>query len=247
MAAQAPLSKVDIDAVSNAGLSAYQGGDLERAKALYEKSIALGFDGDSGEVYAKLADIADKMGDPELEKEWLEKGVAKYPDSQAILIGLINYNMKNDGDPEQVFGYLHEAQSNEPDNASLWYVEGNILGELGRFDEAVERFKDAQRINPSFIYGYIGEGLVYLKEADKIMEEADNEFVQRKYDALIAKYDEKLKQTAGIFEKVVADSDSAEIKYGISQYLKEIYFRLRGDAEYNALYEKYKAIVDAGM
>lgn len=241
-----PVESVDTNAFTNAGLCAYQGGDNARALELYKKCVSVGINDD--EIYAKLADISKKLEDIAGQKAYLDEGISKYPDSQALIIGLINYSIENDEDPDKVFDYLHEAQKNDPENASLWYVEGNVLSEIGRFDEAVERYRDAQKIDPTFIYGFIGEGLTYLKQADAIAEAADAEASQRKYDALMAQYAEKLKATAPIFEKVVADSTDPAIKFGIAQYLKEIYFRLRDEGpEYKELHEKYKAIVDAGM
>lgn len=241
-----PVEMVDTNAVTNAGLCAYQGGDNARALELYKKCLTLGIDDD--EIYAKLADISKKLEDVAGQKSWLDKGISKYPDSQALIIGLINYSIDNNENPDQVFGYLHEAQKNDPTNASLWYVEGNVLSEVGRLDEAIERYHDAQKIDPTFVYGFIGEGLTYLKQADAIAEAADAEVSQRKYDALMVQYAEKLKATAPVFEKVVADSTDPGIKFGIAQYLKEIYFRLRDEGpEYKELHEKYKAIVDAGQ
>ena len=136
-AGTAPYSTLDTNSVYNAAYTAWAANELERAEKLFNKGIELGYAGSDGDSYAKLADIAEKTERPEAQKSYLEKGFSKYPQSQAILVGLINYYLKSGDDTDRLFELLDEAKKNEPDNASLYYVEGNIHEKLGHLDEAV--------------------------------------------------------------------------------------------------------------
>ena len=123
---QAPYSQLDTNAIYNAGLTAWIGGNVERSKAFFEKCLEHNYYGDDGDVYARLSTIAEKEGNKELSVKYLEDGFVNYPKSQSILIGLINYYTTSGGSTDRLFELLDVAKQNEPNNASLWYVEGNI-------------------------------------------------------------------------------------------------------------------------
>ena len=56
----------------------------------------------------------------------------KFPQSQGVLIGLINYYINSGENTDRLFELISAAKSNEPNNASLYYVEGNVNLHLGR-------------------------------------------------------------------------------------------------------------------
>ena len=70
---------VDTNAVYNVGFTSYMSGDYDRAKEWFNKSIAIGFDGENGEAFAKLADIADRQATRRQDSDILR------PHSQSIL------------------------------------------------------------------------------------------------------------------------------------------------------------------
>ena len=112
-AGTAPYSTLDTNSVYNAAYTAWAANELERAEKLFNKGIELGYAGSDGDSYAKLADIAEKTERPEAQKSYLEKGFSKYPQSQAILVGLINYYLKSGDDTDRLFELLDEAKKNE--------------------------------------------------------------------------------------------------------------------------------------
>lgn len=241
--ATAPVNKVDAESIYNAGFAAWAGGDLNRAKTLFQKCIDNKYFGDDGDVYAKLADVTEKLGDKEGSKNILEQGFAAYPSSQAILIGLINYYVSSGEETDRLFTLLDNAKKNEPDNASLYYVEGNIYKELGRNDEAIASYKKCADINPNYEYGYIGQGLLLYNQAFDIQEEAQAELDDAKYMALVEKFDATLKACIEPFEKALEVTKDESLKPSIAEYLKNACYRFREDATYSAKYDKYNAMV----
>lgn len=242
--AAVPGSKVDGESLYNAAFTAWMIGDNGRAKDFFNKSIEAGYEGENGEIYAKLADIATKEGNDELAKEYLEKGFAKYPQSQGILVGLINYYVAKGEDTGRLFELLNEAKKNEPTNASLYYVEGTIHEKLGDYDAAIKSYDQCAVIDPTYEYGYIGKGLLYSNRADAILEEAnaDNTLTQAQYDAKIEEYYSTLKSSVEPFEKAYEICKDEGTKSSIASYLKNICFRFREESpEWLAKYEKYSA------
>ena len=161
--ALAPLSKIDTTSIYNAGFTAWATKDMSKAKELFEKCYNLGYYYEGGEVFAKLADV-DTLN----TKKYLEEGFEKFPQSQSILIGLINYYLKSNESTDRLFELLDKAKANEPNNASLFYVEGNIRSQLGDTENAVKAYRKCAEINPEYEYGFIGEGtMYYYRGSDK--------------------------------------------------------------------------------
>lgn len=241
-----PYAVADTNGLYNTAFIAFVGEDFDRAKTYFEKCLNdFNYGGNDGDVYAKLADIYAKEGNTEAQLAKLEEGFTKYPQSQAILVGLINHYMSTGGDTGKLFELLEVAKNNEPNNPSLYYVEGNIHGQLGEYDEAVAAYRKCVEINPAYEFGYIGEGLLQYNKAIAISDEAQNEFNDDKYMALVAQFEQALKACISPFEKAFELTKDDTIKISVAEYLKNVYFRFRGEGdEYMAAYEKYNDYVN---
>lgn len=233
--ALAPLSKIDTTSIYNAGFTAWATKDMSKAKELFEKCYNLGYYYEGGEVFAKLADV-DTLN----TKKYLEEGFEKFPQSQSILIGLINYYLKSNESTDRLFELLDKAKANEPNNASLYYVEGNIRSQLGDTENAVKAYRKCAEINPEYEYGFIGEGTMYYNKAIEVQTKAQDELDDTKYMALVKEFEEDLKACIPAFEKAFEVTKSEQVKAGVAEYLKNAYYRFRDEgADYMAGYEKY--------
>lgn len=257
--ATAPLSKVDTTALYNAGFVAWAGQDWENAKKYFEQCIEVGYYYEGGEVYAKLADVYTKLGDKETAVALLEKGFTAFPQSQSILIGLINYYLESGENTDRLFQLIAEAKKNEPDNASLYYVEGNIYNELraaekdeAKADEllakAVAAYDACEGINAAYEFGHIGKGVMYYNIAIELQTKAAEELDDNKYMALVEKFEAALLNAIDPFEKAYNVTKDDSLKVSIAEYLKNIYYRFvtKGD-KYEAGYKKYDEIVKTGQ
>ena len=239
----APLSVLDTNSIYNAGFTAWMAGDGQRAKKFFEECLGYGYDGNEGDIFAKLADIAEKAGNVEDQVKYLETGFSKYPQSQVILVGLINYYLTSGEDSSRLFELLDVAKVNEPNNPSLYYVEGNIHEKLGEHEAAAESYAKCSEISPEYEYGYIGTGILYYNQAIVIQEEAQNEFNDAKYMALVEQFEKTLKNCVEPFEKAFELTKDESVKVSVAEYLKNACFRFREDPEFGAKYEKYNSYV----
>lgn len=239
----APVNKVDTDALYNAGFTATQAGDNAKAKRLFQECIKHEYYSDNGEIFAKLAEV-----DPDNAKGYLEEGFQKFPQSQSILIGLINYYLTNNESTDHLFSLLDQAKKNEPDNASLYYVEGNIHAQLGDTDKAVAAYDKCNSINPNYEYGYIGKGILFYNKAVDDQTKASEEADDNKYMALVAEFEKDLKACIEPFEKAYSITKDDSIKVNIAEYLKNAYYRFSSSDEASkAAYDKYAEIVSTGV
>ena len=159
-------------------------------------------------------------------------------------MGLINYNLDTGGDSSRLFELIHQAQANEPGNASLYYVEGDINKKLGNKEAALELFEKSYEIDNNYIFGIVNKGIMYYDEALEYQDKANAELDDAKYNALLEEVNNSLKKAIEPFEKSyeLAKGD-LELQVAIAEYLKNIYFRFRTQSdEYMAQYEKYNKI-----
>ena len=244
--AAAPESVIDTMAVYNAGFTAWAGKDYERALPFFNRCIEMGYT-DDGEVYAKLGDVHMNLADSTAAVTVLEDGFAAFPQCNSIVIGLINYYIGSGDDPNKLFDLLDQAKALDPQNASLYYVEGNIHKELGHIDEAVASYRKSNEINPEYEFGLIGIGIMYYEQALDLQDKAQNEFDDAKYMALVEQFEAALKNAIEPFEKAFNVSKDENIRVSVAEYLKNIYYRFRDQGqEYADGYKKYDAIVSAG-
>lgn len=193
-----------------------------------------------GNTYANLAEVYHQKQDTTLWKSTLEEGFNAYPSNQIILINLINlYNQINE-DSNKIFSFIHTAQNNEPNNASLFGVEGDINKKLGNFEEAVNNYNHAYEIDPNYSYAMYALGILYVEESDKIYTKSTEEVNDAEYAILVNQIDELRIKALTPFTKVFEETNNKELKDSAADYLKRLYFALRDkDASYQGLYEKF--------
>ena len=255
-AATAPLSKVDTTALYNAGFTAWMVKDYPTAKTYFDKCLAVNYYYEDGEVFAKLADIYTNLEQKTEARDILEKGFTMFPQSQSILIGLINYYLTNNEDPNRLFELIALAKKNEPNNASLYYVEGNIYNELRQADpekaeeyvaKAVAAYDACAGINAEYEFGYIGKGIMYYNIAIELQDKAANELDDAKWAALNDQFAAALKSAREPFENAYNVSKDDALRVNIAEYLKNIYYRFSSEGpEYEAGYKKYNEVVKTG-
>ncbi|MFY9116805.1 MAG: tetratricopeptide repeat protein [Bacteroidales bacterium] len=242
-ASQPALNMVDTTIVYYVALTALMDKNYERAARFFDQCIRMGYES-GGDAYANLAEVHKQLGDLEKSKELLSLGFTKYPDSQSILVALINIYLESNDDPNKVLDFIHRAQENEPGNPSLYYAEGNVLKGLGKFEEAIGMYKKSIEIDPSFFFGYFQMGQSYYDKAVDIQSAAADELDDNKYLKMVEELDQMLENAIAPFEKSFELIEDEEIKLVVVEYLKNIYFRLRTKSpEYEAAYEKYNAMM----
>ena len=217
-----PFATPNEDALYNAGFVAWASQDWEAAKKYFEECMAIGYFYENGEVYAKLSDIYAKLGDKAASVAVLEKGFTAYPQSQSILIGLINYYLESGENTDRLFELIAEAKKNEPDTVSLYYVEGNIHKQLGNTEKAIAAYKECAVVDPNYDFGYHGLGAYYYDIAVELSEKAAQELDDAKYNALVKEYEQYLLDAIEPFEKAFAVSKNEQVQLNCAEYLKNI-------------------------
>ncbi len=246
---QKPYAQVDTNSLYNAAFTSWSAGDVSKAKDLFTKCLDYDYYGEGGEVFAKLSDCAARIDTTQAgktaSKEYLEQGFQKFPTSESIVFGLINYYMASGEGTDKLFELLEQAKATSPDNASLYYVEGQAYKQIGDLDKAAQSYDESAAKDPKYVYAYIGKGQMYYDKALELQEKAQNELDDTKYMALVQEFEVTLKKCIDPFEKAYVVCEDASIKSTIAEYLKQVYYRFRDqDPSFQAGYEKYNAILN---
>ncbi|MBR0240323.1 MAG: tetratricopeptide repeat protein [Bacteroidales bacterium] len=243
-----PYAVLDTNALYNAAFTAAVVPDHERAGRFYQQCYEVGYYGENGHVFSGLAESLMHAGDTTKAVAILEEGFVKYPQSQAIMIGLINYYISKGSGTEKLFALLDKAIENEPDNASLYYVKGNTYVQVKEYDKAVEAYDKCVEVNPSYEFGFIGKGLMYNNLANDAAVKARDEMDDAKYNALVAEFEKNTLACIEPFEKAFEISKDNSIRMTLAEMLKSAYYRFRDNSpEFMASYEKYDKIVKEGL
>ena len=244
------VNRVDTMMVYNTGLMYNAVGDNAKAKEYYAQCIELGYDA-NGEVSSSLASILMDEGDIEGAKACLNAAFQKYPGSQSVLVTLINLYIESNDDPQKVLDLIKAAQSNEPDNATLVYAEGNVYFNMGQPEKAIECYYKSFEMDPTYVYGIYAVGNAYFEMAVDVQDEMGQLDLRdvENYERLLAEFEQDLMNAIEPLEKAFSMTDDQDVKIAAAAALKQIYFRFRDKdpkfAEQHAVYEKF--LNDAGI
>lgn len=240
-----PSAGENYEAAYNAAFTAMTVKNYERAESLLNHCVEGGYLSD-GNVYANLADCAIAKADTTAAKNHLASGLTAFPNNPVILTNLINLYLQTNEDPEKIVELLDEAKKMLPDNASLYFVEGNIYTKIKSYDKAIDAYQRGLVVDPNYDMCYYGIANVSVEKAKDL--EAEREALDlrnyRKYDELTDKLNEVYAEAIPSFEKCYDASKDAQVKSVAATYLKQLTFLLRNkDPKYKEAYEKWDAIV----
>lgn len=240
-----PTEGENFEAAYNSAFTALQVKNYARAESLLNRCLEGGYHSD-GNVYANLADCALAKADTTAAKKVLATGLTAYPNNAVILTNLINLYLSTNEDPEKIVELLDEAKKMLPDNASLYFVEGNIYTKIKSYDKAIAAYQKGLEVDSKYDMCYYGIANVSVEKAKDL--EAEREALDirnyKKYDELTDKLNEVYAEAIPPFEQCYDVSSDEQVKSVAATYLKQLNFMLRNkDPKFMEAYNKWDAIV----
>ncbi len=215
------LNNVDTLGYYYAGLSAFQSQQNAKAKDYLGKAISLKIKEPS--VYEIAKEVYMAEGDKDNALKVLKEGMSVLPDDQSLLLNLIQYYLETENTSEALT-YLNQAKQRDASNPVFSFVEGTLYDRMGDMAKSLESYQKAISLKPDYYDAYYNTAVLYFNNGVKIMEVANEEKDNVKYEQLRIQADEEFKKCIEPLEK--ASSIKPEETLPL-ETLKTIYYRLQ--------------------
>ena len=158
---------------------------------------------DSPEAYVHLAIVQERRKMLERAIETLDRGIARLPDSEIILVRL-GHTYAVAGKPGEALGTIDRVLAINPRNVDALTIRAGILDETGRKDEARECYERALLIEPESLY-------LRMSLASNLASRRRLQEAIAIYEGLIADFPEEqaFYQYAGIAHSYLGEYDQA--------------------------------------
>jgi len=168
----------------------------------------------------------------------LKEGFEKFPSEAWFLQNLINYFIYS-GKTAEALTYLNTAIERQPNMSEYRYVKGNLDESLGNLEDARASFDKAIELDPTLADAYAGIGRLYYNKAVKMVDAANSIKDVKLYNAELKKSDKVFMESVPYFKKAV-ELKPKEVEF--KKTLKTLYYRLKMDADYEAITKEIDAM-----
>ena len=223
----------------NAGLAALNAKMYDKAIPYFKKCEEIKYNALTSYLLEYQAQMANK--DTVNGEEALKSAFKVYPDSQNILLNLVDHYMRCNRLAE-AFSYINVAKAKDPNNHSLFWAEGVLFMKQEKWDDAIKSLRRSIELKGDVFDTQFNLGVCYYNKAvemflkaNDIMDAAKFKIAQDEANAVFVK-------AIPCFEKANSmkpdDTDSL-------RNLKELYYRLRtAFPEYQAKYDEIMKKLD---
>ncbi len=153
-------------------LALHEGGELERAEALYEQALALA--PDRASVMNNLAAVYLERGKVAEARRLCEAMLKKHPDDEGALLNLGSCLVRQGAAAEALPLYDRILKLN-PGYPDAYNNRGNALQALNRHEEALAEYDRALAVRPDYADAHFNRGnaLLALKRTEESIESYD--------------------------------------------------------------------------
>lgn len=226
------VNNVDTLGYYYAGLSAYQSKLNDQAMTYFSKAMDLKIKEPA--VYELAKEIYMAKGEKDNALKALQAGMAALPNEQSVLLSLIQYYLETENTSEALT-YLNQAKQKDPDNALFSFVEGTLYDRMGDMDKSLTSYQKAIAMNPSYYDAYYNIAVLYFNNAVKMMEAANNEKDNAKFEQMKVQADNEFKKSIEPLEKAASLKPDDTLPL---ETLKTIYYRLQMTDKLNDVRKK---------
>lgn len=165
--------------------------------------------------------------------ETLKKYHAAKPDEERYFNLLMDYYTKP-GHADELKAWTEEEVAANPQNKMAWALKGEVLMGQEKWDEAVESYKKASEIDPTFIQCVFNAGVCLYSKAAALKEQ----LADKKTGGLTNANAEKVKailREALVFQEKTRELDPGQEKVKWAYPLYQIYYALGDNAKANEM------------
>jgi tetratricopeptide (TPR) repeat protein len=234
------VGAVDTGIYFNAGLAAYNSKLWDKAIPYFEKCIEMKYEAIQPHLLIYQSYL--EKGDSAKAEGVLKNALDQYPGNKDVILWLLDYYYKSNKAPE-AFAYLETAKAKDPNNFSLYLVEGSLFMKQDKWDDAIKALNKSLELKPDFFDILYNLGVCYYNKAVEVFKQANEIMDATKYNVAVANANEIFIQAIPYFERA---SSVKPDDVDAMRNLKELYFRLRTvkpeyETKYNEIMKKLEA------
>ena len=220
---------IDTAIIYNAGLSAFKDKNYTKAVDYFEKSAKYNYNSASSYHFAFQSSQA--IGDTLTSINFLKEGFEKNPDSEVLIVELINYYIGT-GNADDAITYLDKAIGQNPDNVTFYTAKGSSLEKMGKEDRAIEVYREAIKKDSTAFTPYYNLGVIFFNRGVNVMNEATQlpPSANQEYEQKLDEGKVHLREALPYFEKAYALNNN---EIAILESLRLIYYRLQMNDKYD--------------
>jgi tetratricopeptide (TPR) repeat protein len=235
---------IDTAVIFNAGLTAYNAQEYDKAIKYYSEAAKYGYNG--GKTVKEIANAYELKGDTAMALKTLQDGFQKYPSEIGLVEKMINIYVATDKTADAL-SYLELAIKQNPTNSTYFSVQGKLFDNLGRTDDAKKSYVKAIEVDGNNFIANYNLGALYYNEGVKQWNVAlaipTNQTA--KFEEEVAKCDVWWAKALPFMEKCM-QIDPKEI--ATMETLKNLYYRMMAkdkatwEPKYTEMDAKIKAL-----
>jgi len=216
-------ASIDTTIIFNAGLAAFNAENYDEAIKYYEDAAKYGYKG--GKTYELLSQCYLNKKDTLKTIDVLHQGFEKYPESNTILITMINLYLTTNKIDDAI-KYLDIAIKQDPENASFYFARGSLYDKTKKTDLAIKAYSKAIELNPKYFDANYNLGAIYYNKGIEQVDVANAVPTNdpKKYEIEKKKADDIFKKSIPFMEK--ASEINPKDTYSLES-LKTLYYRLK--------------------
>jgi len=214
---------IDTTIIYNAALAAFNAEKYDEAIKYYEDAAKYGYKGSN--TYELIAQCYLNKKDTLNTIEVLHKGFEKYPESNSILITMINIYLATNK-LDDAIKYLDIAIKQDPGNATFYFARGSLYDKTKQTDLAIKAYSKAIELNPKYFDAYYNLGAIYYNKGVEQVDIANSVPTNnaKQYEIEKKKADDQFKVSIPFMEK--ASEINPKDTYSLES-LKTLYYRLK--------------------
>ncbi|TKG94342.1 tetratricopeptide repeat protein [Puteibacter caeruleilacunae] len=225
--------------IYNAGLSAYNAKNWDKAVKYYTKAAELGYNG--ARTWELIAETQQNKGDTVALGEALNQGFLNYPEDKNLLFKLINYYLLTVKDAEKALKFCNMAIEKDQNNASIHFAKGTLYDAMDKPAEAIGCYQKSVEIDPTYFDAHYNLGAVYFNKGVKQLDIANAVPTDKpeQYEEEKAKADVEFKKAIPHLEKAmeIKPEDKTTL-----ETLKNLYYRLKMMDKFNKVQDTLNSL-----
>jgi tetratricopeptide (TPR) repeat protein len=195
------IGKIDTGIYFNAGIAALQAKSWDKAVSYFQKCADMMYGGTQPHLYMYQAYMSKR--DTANAEKVLKKAFDVYPNDKDVILWLLDHYYRMNKVSE-ASDYLNAAKAKDPNNYSLYSVEGGLFMKQSKWKEAIGSLTKSVEIKEDNYDTQYNLGVCYYNIAVEMFQKANDIMDVAKYNAAVGEANNVFINAIPYFERAIS-------------------------------------------